>query len=243
MRYALTMDRPSSSAARRSPDRAASSPAPALNTTPDWTRTSGEQTPDRDLASLGHGQLVPRLERYSRSAAPRFSWGRTDPCRRTVYAVGTDQLGHRCAQLVRRLVRRPVRRPVLRCLANMWKTSSRTAAPAMAVSQVERLKNPRRVWTWNSSVAAQPPASAPATPIRQVMMRPCDLRPGTSIFASRPAPRPRTIHAMMPITDSSVSDVNDVWVAGPARRVAVGEEISAGSCPLLGHNALTARVE
>jgi hypothetical protein len=33
-------------------------------------------------------------------------------------------------------------------------------------------------------------------------MRPCDLLPGIAILASRPAPRPRTIHAMMPITDS-----------------------------------------
>ena len=31
---------------------------------------------------------------------------------------------------------------------------------------------------------------------------PCDLLPGISILASRPAARPRTIHAMMPITDS-----------------------------------------
>ena len=41
-----------------------------------------------------------------------------------------------------------------------WKISSRTAAPAMAVSQVDRLKNPLRVWTWNRRVAAQPPAAA-----------------------------------------------------------------------------------
>ena len=34
--------------------------------------------------------------------------------------------------------------------------------------------------------------------------RPCDLLPGISILASRPAPRPRTIHAMMPITGSLV---------------------------------------
>src|SRR5580692_5159816 len=84
------------------------------------------------------------------------------------------------------------------------------AAPAMAVSQVERLKNPCRVWTWNSLVASQPPPSAPATPIRQVRMRPCDLLPGISILASRPAPRPRMIHAMMPITDSSVRDEIDI---------------------------------
>src|SRR3984957_14963532 len=74
------------------------------------------------------------------------------------------------------------------------------AAPAMAVSQVDRLKNPCRVTTWNSLVASQPPSSAPAMPITQVMIRPCDLLPGISILASRPAPRPRTIHAMMPIT-------------------------------------------
>jgi hypothetical protein len=30
----------------------------------------------------------------------------------------------------------------------------------MAVSQVERLKNPCRVWMWNSLVASQPPPSA-----------------------------------------------------------------------------------
>jgi hypothetical protein len=48
-------------------------------------------------------------------------------------------------------VRRPVR-PVTR-----WQTSSRTADPAMAVSQVERLKNPGREWMWKSLVATQPP--------------------------------------------------------------------------------------
>src|SRR5580704_16282391 len=74
------------------------------------------------------------------------------------------------------------------------------AAPAMAVSQVERLKNPCRVTTWNSFVASQPPSSAPPMPITQVMMRLCDLLPGISTLAIRPAPRPRTIHAMMPTT-------------------------------------------
>src|SRR5579871_967155 len=76
----------------------------------------------------------------------------------------------------------------------------------MAVSQVDRLKNPCRVWMWNSLVASQPPSSAPAMPIRHVMMRPCDLLPGISILASRPAPRPRTIHAMIPITGLLHSD-------------------------------------
>jgi hypothetical protein len=51
---------------------------------------------------------------------------------------------------------------------------------------------------------------------------------------SRPAPRPGTIHAMMPITGSLASDEIDVRVAGPARQVAVGEITPAGSCPLLG---------
>ena len=37
----------------------------------------------------------------------------------------------------------------------------------MAVSQVDRLKNPCSVWTWNNLVATQPPPSAPAMPIRQ----------------------------------------------------------------------------
>src|SRR6202023_2112919 len=110
----------------------------------------------------------------------------------------------------------------------------------MAVSQVERLKKPCRVTTWNNLVAAQPPSSAPATPITQVRIRPCDLLPGISILASRPAPRPRTIHAMMLITDSSVSDDNDVRVAGPARQVAVGEITPAGSCPFLGRCAFSA---
>src|SRR5579859_1382617 len=70
----------------------------------------------------------------------------------------------------------------------------------MAVSQVDRLKNPCRVTTWNNFVASQPPSSAPRMPITHVMMRPCDLLPGISMLASRPAPRPRTIHAMTPIT-------------------------------------------
>src|SRR5690242_9102727 len=76
----------------------------------------------------------------------------------------------------------------------------------MAVSQVDRLKNPCRVTTWNNLVASQPPSSAPAIPITQVMIRPCDLLPGISILASRPAPRPRTIHAMIPITELLYSD-------------------------------------
>src|SRR5579871_1821323 len=70
----------------------------------------------------------------------------------------------------------------------------------MAVSQVDRLKNPCRVTTWNNFVASQPPSSAPPMPITQVIRRPCDLLPGISILASRPAPSPRTIHAMIPIT-------------------------------------------
>src|SRR5690349_1803289 len=77
----------------------------------------------------------------------------------------------------------------------------------MAVTQVDRLKNPCRVWTWNNSVAAQPPPSAPAMPIRQVRMRPCDLLPGITMLASSPAPRPRMIQAMMPIPTPFVSDV------------------------------------
>ena len=44
------------------------------------------------------------------------------------------------------------------------------------------------------------PSSAPAMPITHVMTRPCDLLPGISMLASRPAPRPRTIYAMIPIT-------------------------------------------
>ena len=74
----------------------------------------------------------------------------------------------------------------------------------------------------------------PATPIRQVRKSPCDLLPGTSIFASRPAPRPRTIHAMMPITDSSVSKNLMYGVAGPARQVAVGGISSRGLLPFTG---------
>src|SRR5579862_9353907 len=79
----------------------------------------------------------------------------------------------------------------------------------MAVSQVDRLKNPCRVTTWNNFVASQPPSSAPQMPITQVMMRPCDLLPGISILASRPAPSPRTIHAMMPITGLLYCDEAD----------------------------------
>src|SRR6185437_12197839 len=111
----------------------------------------------------------------------------------------------------------------------------------MAVSQVERLKNPCRVWTWNSLVASQPPPSAPATPIRQVRTSPCDLLPGISMLASRPAPRPRTIHAMMPITDSSVSNQMTYGVAGPARQVAVGERNSRGLLPFSGPERLSWR--
>src|SRR5207248_1339613 len=102
----------------------------------------------------------------------------------------------------------------------------RTAAPAMAVSQVDRLTNPCGVPAWNSPVAAQPPPSAPAMPIRQIMSKPCDLLPGIAIWASRPALRPRTIHAMMPITDSLVSDQvrpavagHAGWAAGGGRRI------------------------
>src|ERR1700683_978164 len=70
----------------------------------------------------------------------------------------------------------------------------------MAVSQVERLKNPCRVTTWNNFVASQLPSSEPRIPITHVMMMPCELLPGMRMMASRPAPRPRTIHAMTLIT-------------------------------------------
>src|SRR5581483_4834542 len=79
----------------------------------------------------------------------------------------------------------------------------------MAVSQVEMLKNPCKVTTWNNFVASQPPSSAPATPITHVMTRPCDLLPGISRLASRPAPRPRTIHATIPITGLLYRDKAD----------------------------------
>src|ERR1700730_10446639 len=58
------------------------------------------------------------------------------------------------------------------------------------------------------------------------MTRPCDLLPGISVLASMPAPRPRTIHAMMPITGllyfgalmaGSVPD-RDLGLAWPRRR-------------------------
>src|SRR5579859_7504614 len=76
----------------------------------------------------------------------------------------------------------------------------------MAVSQVDGLKTPCRVWRRGSLVAAQPPVGAPATPMTQVMARPCDLLPGISILASRPAAGPRPAHPMMPITASLVRD-------------------------------------
>src|ERR1700733_12209634 len=69
----------------------------------------------------------------------------------------------------------------------------------MAVSQVDALKNPFKVWMCHTLVATQPPPSAPAMPIRQVMIRPCDRRPGISMLPIRPAARPRTIHARMPM--------------------------------------------
>src|SRR6185437_12885469 len=46
-------------------------------------------------------------------------------------------------------------------------------------------------------------------PMTQVRTRPCDLPP-VSLLAIRPAIRPSTIHAMMPMTDSLVSDVGAV---------------------------------
>jgi hypothetical protein len=54
------------------------------------------------------------------------------------------------------------------------------AAPAMAVSQVERLKKARRLRMWNSLVASQPPGSAPAIPITKVRAGrgPGTARPG-----------------------------------------------------------------
>jgi hypothetical protein len=42
----------------------------------------------------------------------------------------------------------------------------------MAVSQVDRLKNPRMLWIWKSLVATQPPSSAPTMPITQVRNAP-----------------------------------------------------------------------
>src|ERR1700722_634755 len=77
----------------------------------------------------------------------------------------------------------------------------------MAVIQVEALKKPCKAWwlRWNSLLAAQPPSSAPAMPIRQVTMSPCCLLPGMSMLAIKPAPSPRTIQAIMPMADSLVS--------------------------------------
>jgi hypothetical protein len=60
-------------------------------------------------------------------------------------------------------------------------------------------------------------------PITQVRISPCDLLPGISILASKPATRPRTIHAMMPITDSLVSDQVKYAVVSHARQIARGE--------------------
>ena len=50
-------------------------------------------------------------------------------------------------------------------------------------------------------------------------------------MASRPDPGPRTIHAMMPITDSSVSEELDVRGSGPARLIAMGVINSRGLLP------------
>ena len=113
----------------------------------------------------------------------------------------------------------------------------------MAVSQVEALKNPCRAWwwRWNSLVAAQPPSSAPATPIRQVMMRPCDLLPGISMLAIRPAPRPRTIQAMMPITGSLVSPQVEYAVVGHAGDRG-GRRVSRGCSPSFSRSVLPAPV-
>src|SRR5580700_1783823 len=91
------------------------------------------------------------------------------------------------------------------------------AAPAMAVSQVDTLKNPCTLWMWNSLVASQPPSSAPAMPIRQVRMRPCCLRPGISMLAIRPAARPKTIHAMMLMTDSLARWSDREWAESKGR--------------------------
>src|ERR1039458_6163312 len=66
-------------------------------------------------------------------------------------------------------------------------------------------------------------------PITQVRMRPCDLLPGISILASRPAARPRTIQAMMPITDSLVSDEVTYAVVSHAWLIAMGVEFSRDS--------------
>src|SRR5580693_8666999 len=99
----------------------------------------------------------------------------------------------------------------------------------MAVSQVERLKKPWSEWMWKIFVASQPPSRAPATPIRQVMIRPCCLRPGISMLARRPAARPRIIQAIMPMTGSLVGD--QIWhaVVGHAGQVAADGEFPACS--------------
>src|ERR1035441_6778824 len=99
----------------------------------------------------------------------------------------------------------------------------------MAGSHVDRLKNPRRLWMWNTLVATQPPRSAPTMPIRQVRRRPCDLLPGISILAINPAAKPRTIQAMIPITDSLVSDRMTYAVVSHAGWIAVGEEFTHDS--------------
>jgi hypothetical protein len=61
-------------------------------------------------------------------------------------------------------------------------------------------------------------------------------------LASRPAPRPRTIHAMMPITGSLVSPQVKYAVIGQAGQIAVGDRVSRGCSPSFSRSALPAPV-
>jgi hypothetical protein len=93
------------------------------------------------------------------------------------------------------------------------------AAPAMAVSQVDRLK-PCMLWMRNCSVASQPPSSAPTIPMMQV----CDyeaLLPAArdQQLAVRPAARAKTIQAIILITDSLSQQIRSRFaVVGHAGR-------------------------
>jgi hypothetical protein len=63
-------------------------------------------------------------------------------------------------------------------------------------------------------MVAQLPGSAPAMPGMQGIAGSCDLLPGVSVLAVRPAASPGTAHAMTPVTGSFVGDQVACAVAG-----------------------------
>src|SRR4249920_3904438 len=107
--------------------------------------------------------------------------------------------------------------------------SSRMTDPAIAISQVPRLK---KSWMWPtcSALARKPPSRAPRMPIAVVPMQPGSVRPGITARAMVPAQSPRMIQAMIPIGETLYSQVWEGLALARAGVVAqVPEHVAGGT--------------